>query len=85
MRWKQKVNPGEGWPGRGQAAHSSRDDFRKREAETHAGVCDQEGEREERKQWPRLETKGRKAERGPTGPREVRAESGLESQPQQTR
>lgn len=37
-----ECEPGGGWPGRKQAAHSNRHDFRKREAETHAGVCDQE-------------------------------------------
>lgn len=47
-------------------------------------VTGREREREERKWQPRLETKGRKVERGPTGLRKVRAESGLGSQPQQT-
>lgn len=47
-------------------------------------VTGREREREERKWQPRLERKGRKVERGPTGLRKVRAESGLGSQPQQT-
>lgn len=37
---------GGGWPGRKQAAHTKRGDFRKREAETHVGECDHEGQRE---------------------------------------
>lgn len=61
MTRKETVDPGEGWPGR--------DDFwekKKRRAMLEC-VTRRDGEREERKQQPRLEMKGRQVERGPTG------------------
>lgn len=62
---------GEVWPGKGQAAHA-RGDFRRREAEAHAGAFDQDRETEEREQGPRLETEGKKVERGLTAPEKLK-------------
>lgn len=68
----------EGWPRQGQVAHASMGDFRKREAENCAGVCDQEGKTGERS-GTQVRDRGQVSGKGSNNPREVRAGNGQES------